>query len=522
MSTSRLHYRQVKASLSGKLLDFAESLPEVKRGPLHHLQQVRHYQRLHAERDNANPPDAATIKLGSIRLIEAYSLEQFSGLVESLERLFPNGDDFGGRDRAAKIESVIRSLSAGSWFNVGRIVRERRRHLLTRPYRELPGLPVQIRSINVNVEHIMPSLAVLTFDLEITDDGARELQSIHDRSYLGEVTLRSLLKWDRGHSETPADRARTQATRSWVDALRASTERALRPFVEPGLFSGRTDRRPKLPAVEIYLFESGGGTRDEAWERQTRRWLDSYGIGWTYDVYRSDADLFQWPRRGRYEVEVSSHIHVAFREQYRAEIKDPKAYGGEERAILHYVEDGLRALMPYVVLREVLWGITESVQRLREQVFTLVGNSARVFFRVMRNPTSLNAQLLRHSMLLARLKSELALQSRWFEHEMRVWKDLAWLPKMRDKDLRLPEHASEWVTGELDVVDTHLELARRAFGEYFTARNTRAIYWLTIAALTLAAVQLMTSDYGRGQLHQLWQALGAPTSQWLHTSWYSF
>ena len=88
-SAFKRRYPRVKSTLSGRLLDFAESLPEVKRGPLHHLQQVRHYQRRHAEQDNATPPDGASIKLGSIRLIEAYSVEQFSRLVRSVEKIFP-------------------------------------------------------------------------------------------------------------------------------------------------------------------------------------------------------------------------------------------------------------------------------------------------------------------------------------------------------------------------------------------------------------------------------------------------
>ena len=108
----RRRYPRVKSTLSGRLLDFAESLPEVKRGPLHHLQQVRHYQRRHAEGDDATPPDGASIKLGSIRLIEGYSVEQFSGLIRSIEKLFPNTDEFGERDRAAEIDNAIRSLAA--------------------------------------------------------------------------------------------------------------------------------------------------------------------------------------------------------------------------------------------------------------------------------------------------------------------------------------------------------------------------------------------------------------------------
>ena len=89
---------------------------------------------------------------GSIRLVDAYSIEQFSGLVRSIEKLFPNSDDFGERNRAAEIDSAIRTLTGGAWWNAGQIVRERRGYILSRPYRELPDLPPQVRMIEVHVD----------------------------------------------------------------------------------------------------------------------------------------------------------------------------------------------------------------------------------------------------------------------------------------------------------------------------------------------------------------------------------
>ena len=100
----------------------------------------------------------------------------------------------------------------------------------------------------------MPSLAIVTLDIELTDDGARELGNMQGRGYIGELTLRSLLKWDRGHSEKPADWVRTQAI-SFVDRSPAIVvEEVLRPFIEPGLFSRSSRELPKLPALETSLF----------------------------------------------------------------------------------------------------------------------------------------------------------------------------------------------------------------------------------------------------------------------------
>ena len=54
----------------------------------------------------------------------------------------------------------------------------------------------------------------------------------------------------------------------------------------------------------------------------------------------------------------------------------------------------------------------------------------------------------------------------------------------------MDKHAVQRIHLECETVQAHLDLAREAFGKYYTAHNTRAIFWLTIAVLVLTAVQV--------------------------------
>jgi hypothetical protein len=143
--------------LGGKLLDLAESLPETKRGPIHHLQMIRGFQRKNAAeaRSDAKPPGDSRLAISAIRLVEAYSIENFNRLRLALQRLFPDFPRQDGRSGLlTELDQSIRSLTAGGWWNIGIVVRERGRYSYALPVRELPRLPPQIESIHVSIGRV--------------------------------------------------------------------------------------------------------------------------------------------------------------------------------------------------------------------------------------------------------------------------------------------------------------------------------------------------------------------------------
>jgi hypothetical protein len=90
---------------------------------------------------------------------------------------------------------------------------------------------------------------------------------------------------------------------------------------------------------------------------------------------------------------------------------------------------------------------------------------------------------------------------------MRGWDELKFVPKMSNRDVHLRSNVLEWIHHELETMEEHLGLARDAFAEIFTARTTRAIYWLTVAVAILTVVQGFANDHVRTWLSSTLNAL---------------
>lgn len=494
--TRNTRFQNIRQWIGGRFLDFAEALPRAERGPIHHLQFIREYQREHSadpQRDPSPPPNT-DLALSSIRLIEAYSIENFDRLQIGLQKLFPDLPSQATRSNLlAELGKSIRRLHAGGWWSVGILVREKKGLHYALPVRELPELPVQVQSVGIKAHHIMPSVAVLTFDAYLTDEASRELRNVQARPYLSEITFRSIFPWRFGHSERPVESVRQEHVRGWVDRFRSNIEDVLERSLEPGLFGACAKKRPRLPAVEIYLLSVGeNGVISEEWEQRAHRWLASYGIDLNFDVYRSDQALFQWARKEHEARFISGHILTLFREKYLATIKNPEMYSGETTAILYHVENELDALLPVLVTLQALQQTRSVIEDLRERVFRRI--SARKPLLRLGTLQRLNAELLGQSMLLSRLKAEFSQQEEWISHQMKGWERFAFLPKTTDSDQDFRSATLGWINRQFETMEVHLRLARDAFGEYFTARNTRAVFFLTVAVVVLTVVQLLTND----------------------------
>ncbi len=499
---------RLKAWLGGKMLDLAEALPEAKRGPIHYLQSIRGFHREHANDPtwDARPPAGSHVEIASVRLIEAYSIENFDYLERAIQRLFPKLPSGGARrDTLAELDQSIRSLNAGSWWNIGTVVRLRQRHGYALPVRELPSLPPAVESIRVQAHSILPSIVLLTYDVRLTEDAAAELNRIQSQPYVPEVAFRSLLRPDSGHSEYPVDWVRQRHVRGWVDGLRAEVERVLGEFAPPGLFRVSAGA-PRLPAIEVYLLSEGDTALSDDWQTRSRCWLNSYGIESTFGVYRSENALFQWSRTESQWRGVTGHVLAVSREKYLAQIKNPEAYSGDKQAVLYHVEDELNGLIPIVAIVRLLAHTREVVKAQRERVFRRIYTEPFLGYMRLTLPTRMQLELVAESMLLERLKVEFLRHQDRLSRRMRGWDALKFVPKHASRDGDLHTDAFTWIQDEVETLQEHLGLARQAFGEHFTAQNTRAIYWLSVAVLALTVVQVVTNQDVRGWL---WAGLAA-------------
>ena len=108
-------------------------------------------------------------------------------------------------------------------------------------------------------------------------------------------------------------------------------------------------------------------------------------------------------------------------------------------------------------------------------------------------PAALHAELLRQSILMNRLKAEFSREEKWLAGSMRGWRDLVAVWSRSAEKGGFDVRTLARIHFGLETVQTHLDLAHEAFSRYYTAHNTRAIYWLTIAILIFTLVQVAAS-----------------------------
>ena len=108
-------------------------------------------------------------------------------------------------------------------------------------------------------------------------------------------------------------------------------------------------------------------------------------------------------------------------------------------------------------------------------------------------PARLHAELLRQSILMNRLQAEFSREEKWLASKLRGWRELVAVWNRSTEKGAFDVGTLARIHFGLETVQTHLDLAHEAFSRYYTAHNTRAIYWLTIAILIFTLVQVAAS-----------------------------
>ena len=238
--------------INDKLLDLAESLPATQWGPLSSLQSLRSEQRKSAADAPlaVAPPKGTRLSLAFIRLAEAYPIEHFDRVHATIQSFFPT--TYGGFTASTldRLDAELRSFTFASRWSIGILSRESRRH--QRVISVMPKLPTSVDYIPVEMHNILPSVAVLTFDVHLTELASDELNAVQAAACLPEVKLRSLLAWQAGHSKVVGSSTRP-CVRAWVDRFRARVETALNRHLGRGIFGSVATERPRLPIVEVYF-----------------------------------------------------------------------------------------------------------------------------------------------------------------------------------------------------------------------------------------------------------------------------
>jgi hypothetical protein len=183
------------------------------------------------------------------------------------------------------------------------------------------------------------------------------------------------------------------------------------------------------------------------------------------------------------------------RERYLQAIEHPQALGGDLSAIQHNVKNELDGLVPFIITFELLERSKRTIELLRETVFKRVTRGRRAIVRGT-SPRLLSALLLEEAFSLNRLRLEFEQQEHWISRRSASWQQYKY-KSARNHESDLNTDSRDGIKRTFNTLSAHLQLARTWCTEYFTGRNTQAIFALTTAAVILAFIQAISSDFLR-------------------------
>lgn len=241
-------------------------------------------------------PVGLTWRLGEIHVLQPVPFEDINLVLKRAEKVFP---DFWqhGEERSGP---VLDSLFGGGSTHLGTFVpRGRGRWAMAGPTAKR-DLPQPVDYISVDMEGLLPSVALLHMTAPVSEEGAIWYQRLLDFPYPAHhyTPLWSPWKVWRTKGTIPAQRVMQQK----VDDSMAALEEQIRGTVAAGL--GRKRRRPfgqkrrgmgRPCSIEVYEasadMDSGSFATvvTDAWV-----WLDTIGLSWIYTYSRGGDTVFPY------------------------------------------------------------------------------------------------------------------------------------------------------------------------------------------------------------------------------------
>lgn len=482
-----------------------ETLPKTQNPYIMSLQSDREHHREQAQTafERSRRPQNTQLEYLTIRMIEVFQLEEFEKLRINLKKMFPGLDGgHGGETFEDYFGKLGNSLYPGWWLNVGLIYRDKPR--LGRNTFRLPSLPETVDSIQVDLHKILPSLIVITLDIQLNAKANDILMDLHTQKYLPEARLESFYPMDKsfGIGQMSAERSMEQAILGWLERIRKGVEDSIRPHIS-GYFMQQSTDFAKLPAIEVYGLKRNERRKMKfvTWANNARDWFDSLGFQLYWNTYNNKSLAFSWSHKSNYDdnTKIPSRI-LLFWDDF---IKDVnlEMYGGNEKyAATRKVSDFLDSmLIPFIAI-EFLSEKIERIKKHRVNVFTsmvkkLVGNS------------NLRKQLKRHAALQEERRAVERFILEFDQNKERIDKKMSegglesltytnLTAKREPPDKNLSEAVMSEINYLRNTYKEHTSFLNTAFSEYIQMLNVDAMYGLQIVTIWLSFVALVVAVLG--------------------------
>jgi len=478
--------------------------------------------------DESRFPNGVELTLLGFCLMEVFTIEDFRN-IESTVNFFPIDSLFLSMFKAARTIGDVETDADMLRHQIpgGIIVRDKSlldpgalRALLQpnqighslMPSRVLPTLPEGVLCVQVFPVEVLPSLFMISIYVHLTEEARQQLLGLHNELYVPPFLVRGLSAQEivRGTpTRVDSDFLRKQSLRNWKEDLRSGVEVALKPLLA-GYFShfaGHSQR--KLPAVDIYSLRGGPTIPDlmEEWESfydwtastETLGWAGPLGMDFVFgETYVSNLAHFQWGNTIDGKKRSISQLVLweeACKQKIEADSKNPIVGGTHEvlsfpgaDPLMEYGAKVLGVMNRGIAIVRVLQGLQVSIDKLRLSAFSRVNKRLplRLGFRLIN-------QIARDGLLLERIAGEFPGERFWPLGLLDLTLfDVQRLRRGGWPDENFTTRVEKEIAEKVDLLKKNSSQVQKWVAESLSLRNTKAVLWLTVVGLILAAVSVMS------------------------------
>jgi hypothetical protein len=491
-----------KRDFTKRLLNWAERQKPGKETNwfLLELQAHRDLQRSLADLTfkNTRPPEDTTIEFLGFRLIEVFHYEEFEkvrlGLIAMFPTLIKSEDDF-----IKNLEETSEAMTRGLLHPVGTIYGEIPVGFLgARVSRSIPTIHTCIKSIDVELQKISPSLIVMSFDVRLKDIATSQLNELLSQKYFGE-SGRPEIHFGKypfvGISLKSSEKIMTESINNWISTIRENVEATIKPYLA-GYFLSKNSNKHHLPSVEVFVLSRAKLQQKNfsAWATLARNWCYSLGFNLSAGSLFGNKELmFSWRDSDRQvEFNKANKIFI-FSEKYL----------GQSNSMWSTVKYLFAEITPFAAVVEFFDDSQVALEKMRRLIFDAMGKRY--------NPSQ-HVQLHQNFQVLGRTVQRLNLEidnkmfffwgNKFFDTtslvEVQLNKSNNRVKKSEKSSLL--KNAQERTKFLSEMLSDQIVFIDRVFSTHIEFLNVDAVYrlqkitvWLTIAATVVGVIGIVSN-----------------------------
>lgn len=489
----------LKEKIGKKILDWCEALPRFNGGTIARLQKLREWERQDSRSafDRTRPPAGIEFEFIGIQMVEVFNLENLFKLENGIKDVF--SDHHKIKDVLGVIEKAKGKLTGGFWSHVGTLTRKE--GFFVRPFRIIPNLPSQVRSIEIELFRFLPSLYVITFDIELERSVTEDFKSIINQHHLPKTVFKSVLPWrmwKSGYSRTFVDSVILNKLSTLIYNLRLSIEKQIRPYFQGYFSSSLRHYEIRLPCMELFLLKTEKNNLDAlVADEKYQRWF--YTIGFDsidFRSYKDESYLLITPKAE--DNFISTFKIFALGDSILSKI-DVSQYDGDERSAIsfhfeekkHAIVKGYTFLYLFMILRTNLEN-----NRLR-----ILRHTNSKFRSSLKKVIKLSASLQSTANFFDTIRREFHDNKNWVLGELNALSSNVRKRLNQGSEITMKDNLSESIDYQIAFLANHVKEIKNSFDEHLSIRNMevmfilqRRIFWLTLVVTVATLLTIIKSN----------------------------